>query len=68
MTATRKDYLTLFKINCECDDALMSVLNRTGAANLTVCPECHVDDFTHVEGCTLGEECKHLWDNEEDES
>lgn len=22
-------------------------------ANLTVCPECRVDDFTHVEGCRL---------------
>ena len=22
-------------------------------ANLTVCPECRVDDFCHVEGCSL---------------
>lgn len=22
-------------------------------ANLTVCPECRIDDFVHVEGCTL---------------
>ena len=26
-------------------------LNRNGFANLTCCPICHVDDFTHVEGC-----------------
>ena len=30
-------------------------LNENGFANLTCCPECHVDDFTHVEGCMLGE-------------
>jgi hypothetical protein len=24
--------------------------------NLTVCPECHVDDFVHVEGCKLDKE------------
>jgi len=22
-------------------------------ANLTVCPECRVDDFCHVEGCSV---------------
>jgi hypothetical protein len=26
-------------------------LNSNGFCNLTCCPECHVDDFTHVEGC-----------------
>lgn len=30
-------------------------LNRNGFCNLTVCPECHVDDFVHVENCVLGE-------------
>ena len=29
------------------------VLNANGRANWTVCPECRVDDFTHVEGCTM---------------
>lgn len=24
--------------------------------NRTVCPECAVDDFTHVEGCSISEE------------
>lgn len=28
-------------------------LNRNGGASLTVCPECMVDDFVHVEGCTV---------------
>ncbi len=28
-------------------------LNRNGFANLTCCPKCHTDDFTHVEGCAI---------------
>ncbi len=24
-------------------------------AGMTVCPECHVDDFTHFEGCKLSD-------------
>lgn len=28
-------------------------LNANGFANLTVCPECHEDDFTHVAGCAI---------------
>ena len=24
--------------------------------NLTVCYDCHIDDFCHVEGCELGQE------------
>jgi hypothetical protein len=31
-----------------------SWLNNNGFCNLTCCPMCHVDDFTHVEGCKLG--------------
>ena len=27
-------------------------LNAQGHANKTVCPECHIDDFQHVEGCS----------------
>jgi hypothetical protein len=27
-------------------------LNQTGQCYKTVCPECAVDDFTHVEGCS----------------
>lgn len=29
---------------------LYSYINATDA-HLTVCPECHVDDFCHIEGC-----------------
>jgi hypothetical protein len=26
---------------------------QEGCPNMTVCNECRVDDFTHVEGCTI---------------
>ncbi len=35
----------------EQDDSIPNWLNRNGFANLTCCPDCHCDDFTHVEGC-----------------
>ena len=34
-----RDFLALVNDNC---------------CNATVCPECHVDDFCHVEGCSIG--------------
>jgi len=34
--------------------SLCGVLNLEGAANLTVCPECRIDDFIHSEDCVLG--------------
>ena len=34
-------------------DTMMNWLNANGFANLTCCPVCHVDDFTHVESCPL---------------
>ena len=37
-------------------DELLNWLNNNGFCNLTVCPECHVDDFVHVEGCKTGDE------------
>jgi len=38
------------------DARLAGILNRNGACNLTVCPECKVDDFTHAENCKIYEE------------
>lgn len=29
-----------------------SYLNEKGQCHITVCPECHIDDFTHVENCS----------------
>ena len=36
------------------NDSIVDWLNRNGFCNLTVCPECHVDDFVHSKNCTLG--------------
>lgn len=35
------------------DPALAGILSRNGAAHLTVCPVCHVDDFCHAEPCPV---------------
>jgi len=48
-----QDYKILQVLNEMSSDKLMGILNSYGAANLTVCPKCGVDDFTHVEGCDL---------------
>ena len=52
--AAEEDYLFMQAIDDSLDDRqLAGVLSRNGAANLTVCPRCRVDDFVHVEGCAL---------------
>jgi hypothetical protein len=62
------DYLFLQAINDNLDDdKLTGILNRNGSANLTVCPHCHVDDFTHVEGCDLSPLSRHSNEGEERE-
>jgi hypothetical protein len=48
-----QDYVLLRDLNLSTKGELAVVLNRNGAANLTVCPRCRVDDFVHVEGCQL---------------
>lgn len=42
-------------------DELLKILNHPeGCPNLTVCPECHVDDFCHDEGgCEVYKEENH---------
>ena len=50
---TREDYQILDAADNESDGEVARILNENGCANLTVCPECFVDDFTHVEGCSL---------------
>lgn len=37
----------------EADDSIPNWLNANGFCNLTCCPECHVDDFVHVERCSI---------------
>jgi len=53
----RAVYLALARVDkaAESNDFL-SWLNNNGFCNLTVCPECRVDDFTHVEGCSIAAE------------
>lgn len=62
MTAT--DGVILYKMLSRLDKEIYDMysgnvrswLNENGYANLTVCPSCHVDDFTHVEGCLIADE------------
>lgn len=51
VTKSSEDYRFLERIDLDNDGRLAMLLNALGAASLTVCPECRVDDFTHVEGC-----------------
>ena len=46
------EYLTLAMLQyIYC--SIASTLNESGEAHKTVCPSCHVDDFSHMEGCPI---------------
>jgi hypothetical protein len=47
-----KDYDTLFVDDFILNGKIAQVLNSQGYSHKTVCPECSIDDFTHVEGCS----------------
>ena len=47
-----EDYMILANLDGIGKGAVCRVLNRY-APNLTVCPECRVDDFTHVATCSI---------------
>ena len=47
----REDYLKLQEADLTVGVA--EVLRKNGKCRWTVCPECRVDDFTHVEGCSM---------------
>ncbi len=47
-------YSALAATDISSDGRVSEWLNSNGFSNLTVCPHCRVDDFTHVEGCLLG--------------
>lgn len=54
MTQEEKDYLILQEAELNEDGdvgGILGVILNRYAPNITVCPHCHVDDFTHVEGC-----------------
>lgn len=48
---SREDYITSFYANWLV--GLADVHNRNAHCNLTVCPECGCDDFSHAEGCSI---------------
>lgn len=48
-------YIALAKADVIFDGEVSSALLHFGQANLSVCPECKVDDFCHVEGCATGD-------------
>ena len=65
MTENEKDwgnpiFLKIYASLAQCDlqeptsGRVCDWLNQNGFCNLTCCPECHVDDFTHFEGCLTG--------------
>lgn len=45
-------YLNMEKLSATVPD-LHKYLNANGYCGHTVCPECGIDDFVHVEGCEL---------------
>lgn len=50
-------YLVLEEMDIESGGGVAQYLN-TISPNLTVCPRCRVDDFTHVENCEFYERWK----------
>ena len=50
-----KIYASLAQADLQEDGQIAAWLNANGFCNLTCCPRCHVDDFTHVEGCQMGD-------------
>ena len=52
-TPSREDYIKLGYL-AVLEPQLARILNENGGANITCCPECRVDDFVHVEGCSVG--------------
>lgn len=52
----RDDYITLLLADDKTDGVIGTLLNNNGASSLTVCPECRVDDFAHVETCSIWQE------------
>jgi hypothetical protein len=52
----RSIYQVLAVLDSQSEDGqVYRWLNANGFCNVTVCPECSVDDFTHFQGCALGE-------------
>ncbi len=46
-------FLILEELDIESMYEVSNYLNSNGLSKLTICPKCHIDDFTHVKGCEL---------------
>ena len=46
-------YTTLGAMDQASEGCICNWLNANGCCNVTVCPACHVEDFSHVEGCPV---------------
>ncbi len=53
---TQNEYITLYIADSRSDGVIGILLNNNGACALTVCPECHCDDFSHLETCSIWQE------------
>jgi hypothetical protein len=51
--ARLKIYTTLAAMDHNAEGSIRDWLNANGNCNVTVCPACHVEDFSHVEGCPV---------------
>lgn len=47
------DYMIMYVLDMQTNGEVGRILNGNGMPNATVCPECRVDDFTHVASCKL---------------
>lgn len=45
-------YTQLYLLDLINDGQIATYLNQNGFSHKTVCPECRIDDFTHVQGCS----------------
>ncbi|HEY6435306.1 MAG TPA: hypothetical protein VIY47_01835 [Ignavibacteriaceae bacterium] len=52
MPMRAEDYKIVQQAEIICNYKLTRMFNEH-SPNMTVCPHCHVDDFTHMEGCDL---------------
>lgn len=53
-------YDELFVDDYVSNGKIATQLNAIGLCSKTVCPECHVDDFCHVEGCSKLQLVEHI--------
>jgi len=55
-----KSYNELFVDDFVSNGKIAKVLNSNGLCYKTVCPDCYVDDFSHVRNCTKFKLIEHI--------